>query len=140
MPAALAKPIVFIGFYRFASSVLHELLAWNPSLADEIGVVDFNPQVKEEYEYMRQYCPYTNVTTKAYPTMLVKTGINDSQVMYWEPAKWVAKLRAMKTDKNPLLLVTNMGAGHGGASGRYDRLKEIAFDYAYALSQVGITK
>jgi oligopeptidase B len=99
-----------------------------------------NPEVKEEYEYMRQYCPYTNVTARAYPTMLVKTGINDSQVMYWEPAKWVAKLRAMKTDRNPLLLQINMNAGHGGSSGRYDFLKEEAFDYAFLLTQLGVEK
>ncbi|PTL85061.1 S9 family peptidase [Vitiosangium sp. GDMCC 1.1324] len=97
-----------------------------------------NPQVKEDYEYMRQYCPYTNVAAKAYPTMLVKTSFNDSQVMYWEPAKWVAKLRALKTDKNPLLFQINMNAGHGGASGRYDRLKEIAFDQAFMLTQLGV--
>jgi oligopeptidase B len=99
-----------------------------------------NPEVKEEYEYMRQYCPYTNVTAKAYPTMLVRTGFNDSQVMYWEPAKWVAKLRAMKTDKNPLLFQINMDAGHGGSSGRYDYLKEVAFDHAFLLTQLGLEK
>ncbi len=99
-----------------------------------------NPQVKEDYEYMRQYCPYTNISAKAYPTMLVKTGINDSQVMYWEPAKWVAKLRALKTDKNPLLFQINMSAGHGGSSGRYDFLKEEAFDYAFLLTQLGVEK
>jgi oligopeptidase B len=99
-----------------------------------------NPQVKEEYEYMRQYCPYTNVTAKAYPTMLVRTGFNDSQVMYWEPAKWVAKLRALKTDKNPLLFQINMDAGHSGSSGRYDSLREEAFDYAFLLSQLGLEK
>jgi oligopeptidase B len=97
-----------------------------------------NPQVKEEYEYIRQYCPYTNVTAKAYPTMLVKTSFNDSQVMYWEPAKWVAKLRLLKTDQNPLLFQINMDAGHGGSSGRYDFLKEEAFDYAFLLTQLGV--
>jgi len=97
-----------------------------------------NPNKKQEYDYMKQYCPYTNLTAKAYPTILVKTSFNDSQVMYWEPAKYVAKMRSLKTDRNPLLLVTNMGAGHGGASGRYDRLKEIALDYAFMLEQMGI--
>jgi oligopeptidase B len=97
-----------------------------------------NPQVKEEYEYIRQYCPYTNVTAKAYPTLLVKTSFNDSQVMYWEPAKWVAKLRALKTDSNPLLFHINMNAGHSGASGRFDRLKEVAFDQAFLLTQLGV--
>jgi oligopeptidase B len=97
-----------------------------------------NPNKKAEYDYIKQYCPYTNLAAKDYPTILVKTSFNDSQVMYWEPAKYVAKMRSMKTDKNPLLLVTNMGAGHGGASGRYDRLREIALDYAFMLEQMGI--
>jgi oligopeptidase B len=114
----------------------------DPSLPLTVGEFEEwgNPQVKEEYEYMRQYCPYTNVTAKAYPTMLVKTSFNDSQVMYWEPAKWVAKLRTLKTDKNPLLFQINMNAGHGGSSGRYDYLREEAFDYAFLLSQLGLEK
>jgi oligopeptidase B len=87
---------------------------------------------------MMSYSPYDNVTAKNYPNMLVKTSFNDSQVMYWEPAKYVAKLRAAKTDHNTLVLKTNMGAGHGGASGRYDHLKEAAFDYAFILTQMGI--
>jgi oligopeptidase B len=97
-----------------------------------------NPNIKQYYQYMRQYSPYDNIARQAYPAMLVKTSLNDSQVMYWEPAKYVARLRALKTDTNPLLLVTNMGAGHGGASGRYDHLHEIAYDFAYMLDQVGI--
>ena len=97
-----------------------------------------NPQVAEDYFEMKTYCPYTNLERKAYPAMLVKTGLHDSQVMYWEPAKYVAKLRTLKTDANPLLLKTNMGAGHGGASGRYDYLREIALDYAFLLTQLGI--
>ncbi len=95
-----------------------------------------NPQLEDDYFYMKKYCPYTNLERKDYPTMLVKTGLNDSQVMYWEPAKYVAKLRTLKTDDNPLLLKTNMGAGHGGASGRYDYLREIAFDYAFLLREL----
>jgi oligopeptidase B len=97
-----------------------------------------NPQIAEDYLEMKSYCPYTNLQRKAYPTILVKTGLNDSQVMYWEPAKYVAKLRTLKTDSNLLLLKTNMGAGHGGASGRYDYLREIALDYAFLLTQLGI--
>jgi oligopeptidase B len=97
-----------------------------------------NPRVADDYFYMKTYCPYTNLGTKSYPAMLVKTGLNDSQVMYWEPAKYVAKLRTLKTDRNTLLLKTNMGAGHGGASGRYDYLREIALDYAFILTQLGI--
>jgi oligopeptidase B len=97
-----------------------------------------NPRIAEDYFYMKGYCPYTNLEARAYPTMLVKTGLNDSQVMYWEPAKYVAKLRTLKTDTNTLLLKTNMGAGHGGASGRYDYLREIALDYAFLLTELGI--
>ena len=97
-----------------------------------------NPQIAEDYFEMKTYCPYTNLQRKAYPTMLVKTGLNDSQVMYWEPAKYVAKLRTLKTDSSLLLLKTNMGAGHGGASGRYDYLREIALDYAFLLTQLEI--
>ena len=97
-----------------------------------------NPQIAEDYFYMKSYCPYTNLEPKPYPTMLIKTGLNDSQVMYWEPAKYVAKLRTIKTDSNPLLFKINMGAGHGGASGRYDYLREIALDYAFLLRQIGV--
>jgi oligopeptidase B len=97
------------------------------------------PQIAEEYALMKSYCPYTNLARRNYPAILAKTGLNDSQVMYWEPAKYVAKLRAMKTDANPLIFKINMGAGHGGASGRYDYLREIAFDYAFLLTQMGIT-
>jgi oligopeptidase B len=99
-----------------------------------------NPNKKDEYEYMKAYCPYTNLVRGAYPTMLVKTSFNDSQVMYWEPAKYVARLRTLKTDGNLLLLKTNMAAGHGGASGRYDYLREVAFDYAFVLTQLGLAR
>jgi len=98
-----------------------------------------NPNEKDAYFYMKSYSPYDNIAAKAYPNMLVRTSLSDSQVMYWEAAKYVAKLRALKTDGNQLLLKTNMAAGHGGASGRYDALRETAFDYAYILGQVGIT-
>jgi oligopeptidase B len=97
-----------------------------------------NPNEKAAYDYMKQYSPYDNIGAKNYPSMLVKVSLNDSQVPYWEGAKMVARLRDMKTDKNPLLLKVNMGAGHGGSSGRYDFLHEIAFDYAYMLWQMGI--
>jgi oligopeptidase B len=99
-----------------------------------------NPKKKDEYDYMKSYCPYSNLERKAYPAMLVKTSLNDSQVMYWEPAKYVAKLRTFKTDSNVLLLKTNMAAGHGGASGRYEALRETAFDYAFFLTQLGIAR
>jgi oligopeptidase B len=99
-----------------------------------------NPKKKEEYEYLKTYCPYTNIAAKVYPNMLVTTSLNDSQVMYWEPAKYVAKMRATRTDNNMLLLKTNMGAGHGGASGRYDAFKEQAFIFAFILNQLGVEK
>ena len=99
-----------------------------------------NPNEKAAYDYMKQYSPYDNVGHKNYPSMLVKVSYNDSQVPYWEGAKFVAKIRAMKTDNNPLLLKVNMGAGHGGSSGRYDYLHEVAFDYAYMLWQMGLTQ
>jgi len=97
-----------------------------------------NPARADEYAYMRSYSPYENVERKSYPAMLVTSGLNDSRVAYWEPTKWVARLRELKSDTNPLLLRMNMGAGHGGSSGRYERLKEIAFDYAFMLDQVGL--
>jgi oligopeptidase B len=97
-----------------------------------------NPADREAYFYMKSYDPYLNVETKKYPAMLVRTSLNDSQVGYWEAAKWVAKLRVHKTDDNVLLLRTNMGAGHGGASGRYDKLRDDAADYAWLLTTLGV--
>jgi oligopeptidase B len=95
-----------------------------------------NPAVAGDYAYMRKYSPYDNVRRMAYPRMLVMSGVNDSRVAFWEPAKWVAKLRTHKTDSHPLLLRMNMGAGHGGSTGRYERLKEIAFRYAFMIDQI----
>jgi oligopeptidase B len=97
-----------------------------------------NPAQEAHYFYMKSYSPYDNVAAKEYPAILVTAGLNDPRVGYWEPAKWVAKLRATKTDRNTLLLKTNMGAGHGGSSGRYDYLKEMAFRYAFVLDQVRV--
>ncbi|HET6778116.1 MAG TPA: S9 family peptidase [Gemmatimonadales bacterium] len=97
-----------------------------------------NPANAPDYAYMKSYSPYDNVAPKNYPSILVTAGLNDPRVGYWEPTKWVAKLRATKTDRNALLLKTNMGAGHGGSSGRYDYLKEMAFRYAFVLDQVKI--
>jgi oligopeptidase B len=97
-----------------------------------------NPNKKDEYEYMRTYSPYDNVRRQDYPAMLVRVSLNDSQVPYWEGAKFAAKLRAMKTDQHVLLLKTNMGAGHGGASGRYDALHDLSFDYAFILEELGV--
>jgi oligopeptidase B len=97
-----------------------------------------NPQDEQAYRYIRSYSPYDNVRAQAYPWMLVMSGINDSRVAYWEPTKWVARLRARKTDENPLLLQMQLEAGHGGASGRYDRIKETAFRFAFVLDAVGL--
>jgi oligopeptidase B len=99
-----------------------------------------NPNEKDAYFYMKSYSPYDNIAAKRYPVMLVHTSLSDSQVMYWEAAKYVAKLRATKSGDNLLLLKTNLEAGHGGASGRYDALRETAFDYAFILSQVGLAR
>jgi oligopeptidase B len=99
-----------------------------------------DPRAQADYERLRAYSPYENLAAKAYPTMLVKTSLNDSQVMYWEPAKYVARMRTLRTDRRPLLFKVNMAGGHGGASGRYDALKDTAFDYAFLLATVGITR
>ncbi len=96
-----------------------------------------NPEEKKAYEYIRSYSPYDNVERKDYPSMLVLSGFNDRRVQYWEPAKWVAKLRTHKTDANPILLRTRMGEGHKGASGRYDYLKDVALEYAFILERLG---
>ncbi len=91
------------------------------------------------YRYIKSYSPYDNVEAKAYPHLLILAGLNDPRVKYWEPAKWAAKIRSVKTDNNLLLLKTHMGAGHGGASGRYERLKERAFEYAFILDRLGVS-
>ncbi len=123
-----------VPFVDVINSMLDETLPLTVGEFEEWG----NPKKRNDYEYMRGYCPYTNLERKAYPAMLVKTSFHDSQVMYWEPAKYVAKMRTLKTDREPLLLKTNMAAGHGGASGRYDALREAALDYAFILTRVGI--
>jgi oligopeptidase B len=99
-----------------------------------------NPNKRSEYEYMKSYCPYTNLKAVDYPAMFVFTSLNDSQVMYWEPAKYVAKLRTLKANRTPLLLKTNMAGGHGGSSGRYDAIKERTARAAFVLEQLGVTK
>jgi oligopeptidase B len=133
-PDLFRAVVSHVPFVDVINTMLDETLPLTVGEFEEWG----NPKKKDEYLYMKRYDPYGNIERKDYPAMLVKTSFNDSQVMYHEPAKYVAKLRALKTDRNPLLLVTNMGAGHGGASGRYDRLREIALDYAFMLWQVGL--
>ena len=134
-PDLFHAALVGVPFVDVINTMLDESLPLTVPEFEEWG----NPKEKAAFDYMITYSPYDNVEAKAYPNMLVKTSFNDSQVMYWEPAKYVAKMRAVRTDHNTLLLKTNMSpAGHGGASGRYDRLKETAFDYAYFLTQLGI--
>lgn len=133
----LFKAVVsYVPFVDVINTMLDESLPLTVQEFLEWG----NPTEKAAYEYMKSYSPYDNIAAKTYPTILVRTSLNDSQVMYWEPAKYVARLRATKTDDNLLLLKTNMGAGHGGASGRYDALRDTAFDYAFILGQFGISK
>ena len=128
--------IARVPFVDVINTMLDESLPLTVGEFEEWG----NPKIPEQYAYMKSYSPYDNLEAKAYPAMLVKTSLDDSQVMYWEPAKYVAKLRTLKTDKNPLLFKINMAGGHGGSSGRYDRLKETAFDYAFLFREVGISK
>jgi len=134
-PDLFKAALVGVPFVDVINTELDETLPLTVGEFEEWG----NPKEKAAFDYMITYSPYDNVEAKAYPNMLVKTSFNDSQVMYWEPAKYVAKMRALRTDHNVLILKTNLSpAGHGGASGRYDRLKEAAFDYAYILGQMGI--
>jgi oligopeptidase B len=128
--------VTHVPFVDVINSMLDESLPLTVGEFEEWG----NPKIKEQYDYMKSYSPYDNLAAKDYPAMLVKTSFDDSQVMYWEPAKYVARLRTLKTDKNPLIFKINMAGGHGGSSGRYDRLKETAFDYAFMLTEMGIEK
>ena len=125
-----------VPFVDVINTMLDESLPLTVGEFEEWG----NPRNKDEYEYMKSYSPYDNLSAKAYPAMLVKTSFDDSQVMYWEPAKYVAKLRALKTDAHPLVFKTNMAGGHGGSSGRYDRLRELAFDYSFVFHELGIDR
>lgn len=127
--AVIAK----VPFVDVINTMLDESLPLTVGEFEEWG----NPKEKPAFDYMISYAPYDNIQDKRYPNILVKTSFNDSQVMYWEPAKYVARMRATRSDPNKLLLKTNMGAGHGGASGRYDRLRDAAFDYAFLLNEIG---
>ena len=133
-PALFKGVIAAVPFVDVITTMLDETIPLTTSEYDEWG----NPNDKEYYDYIRSYSPYDNVEAKGYPPMLVTAGLHDSQVQYWEPAKWVAKLRATKTDDNRLLLKTNMEAGHGGATGRFKRYRETAFEYAFLLDLAGI--
>ncbi len=128
--------IAQVPFVDVVNTMLDENIPLTTNEFDEWG----NPKEKEAYFYMKSYSPYENIENKKYPNMLVTTGLHDSQVQYFEPAKWVAKLREMKTDQNTLLLHTNMEFGHGGASGRFDYLKDVALNFAFLFTLEGITK
>ena len=135
-PELFRAVVAEVPFVDVINTMLDESLPLTTGEYEEWG----NPKEKEFFEVMRAYSPYDNLAARNYPAMLVETSLNDSQVMYWEPAKYVAKMRALKTDSNPLLLRTNMAAGHGGASGRYDYLKETAFTYAFILGILGVVR
>lgn len=128
-PELFKGAIASVPFVDVVTTILDPSLPLSVMEWDEWG----NPNDPEFYEYMKSYSPYDNVTTQDYPHLLITAGLNDPRVSYWEPAKWTAKLRALKTDTHQLLLKTNMDAGHGGASGRYGRLKDRAFEYAFVL-------
>jgi oligopeptidase B len=135
-PDLFHAALVEVPFVDVMNTMLDETLPLTVGEFEEWG----NPKEKPAFDYMLTYSPYDNVVAKDYPNMLVRTSFNDSQVMYWEPAKYVAKMRALRTDHNTLIFKVNLDpAGHGGASGRYDRLKDTAFDYAYFLTQMGIS-
>lgn len=134
-PDLFQAAIVRVPFTDVINTMMDESIPLTVPEFEEWG----NPKIKEQYEYMKSYSPYDNIAAKEYPAILVKTSFEDSQVMYWEPAKYVARLRAKKTDRNPLIFKVNMAGGHGGSSGRYDKLREAAFDYAFLLTQLGVS-
>jgi len=134
-PDLFHAALVGVPFVDVMNTMLDESLPLTVPEFEEWG----NPKQQPAFDYMLSYSPYDNIANKPYPNILVRTSFNDSQVMYWEPAKYVAKMRAVRRDHSLLILKTNMKpAGHGGASGRYDRLREAAFDYAFILTQMGI--
>lgn len=128
--------IAQVPFVDVVSTMLDESIPLTTGEFDEWG----NPKDKEYYDYMKSYSPYDNIEAKDYPNILITTGYWDSQVQYWEPAKWIAKLRELKTDNNQLMMHCNMDVGHGGASGRFKRYKEIAMVYAFMFQLEGITE
>jgi oligopeptidase B len=133
-PELFKVVIAAVPFVDVVTTILDTSLPLSAMEWEEWG----NPNEPVYYDYMKSYSPYDNVKPQNYPHLLIIAGLNDSRVKYWEPAKWAAKLRELKTDNHLLLLKTNMGAGHGGASGRYESLKEAAFEYAFILDQLGL--
>jgi oligopeptidase B len=134
-PGLFKGVIAGVPFVDVVTTMLDESIPLTTSEYDEWG----DPNRKEYYDYILSYSPYDHVEAKSYPSILVTTSFHDSQVQYWEPAKWVAKLRAMKTDNNILLLRTRMQAGHGGASARDDRYRDVAFQYSFLLDAAGLS-
>ncbi len=135
-PEIFKAAVIDVPFVDLINTLLDPSLPLTVLEYDEWG----NPEEKTFYYYMKSYSPYDNVTRKAYPHMFITAGLNDTRVMYWEAAKWTAKLRSLKTDDNILLVKTEMGAGHLGASGRYDYLKSFALEYAFILHIFGINR
>ena len=133
-PELFAAVVTRVPFVDSLNTALDASLPLTVGEYEEFG----NPANKEFYDYMKSYAPYENVTAQEYPAILITTGLNDPRVSYWEPAKWTAKLRALKKDAHLLLLKTDMGAGHFGASGRYEHMKETAFNYAFLLRVLGV--
>ena len=131
-PDCASAAILRVPFVDVINTMLDESLPLTVGEFEEWG----NPKIREQYDYMKTYCPYTNLAARRYPALLVKTSLNDSQVMYWEPAKYVARLRAIGSAEVPPIFKVNLEAGHGGSSGRYDYLREIAFDYAFVLTRL----
>ena len=132
-PELYRSVIAAVPFVDLVTTMLDDTIPLTTGEYDEWG----DPNNKEHYDYMKSYSPYDNIKAQAYPNLLVTAGFHDSQVQYWEPAKWVAKLRTFKTDNNVLFLDTNMEAGHSGASGRFDVLKDVAKEYTFILQLEG---
>jgi oligopeptidase B len=128
--------VAAVPFVDVVSTMMDESIPLTTFEFDEWG----NPKIKEYYDYMKSYSPYDNVEKKAYPNLLITTGYWDSQVQYWEPAKWIAKLRELKTDNNLLIMDCDMEAGHGGASGRFKRYRQTALEYAFMMDMEGISE
>jgi oligopeptidase B len=128
--------IAAVPFVDVITTMLDTSIPLTTGEYDEWG----NPNDEEYYHYIKSYSPYDNVEAKAYPNLMITAGLHDSQVQYWEPAKWIAKLRDLKTDDNILIMHCNMEAGHGGASGRFEALKETAKEYAFLLMLEGISE
>jgi oligopeptidase B len=134
-PDLARAALLRVPFVDVINTMLDESLPLTVGEFEEWG----NPKIRAQYDYMKTYCPYSNLAARRYPEILVRTSINDSQVMYWEPAKWIAKLRTVNLGDAPVIFKVNMAAGHGGASGRYDALRETAFDYAWVLGVLRLT-